>query len=61
MSSHLNAARRRRELDQLSSEVVDVLVVGGGVTGCGIALDAACRGLTVALVEKDDLAFGTSR
>ncbi|MGB8650792.1 MAG: FAD-dependent oxidoreductase, partial [Mycobacteriales bacterium] len=60
-TSYLNAARRARELDQLTSERVDVLVVGGGVTGCGIALDAASRGLSVALVEKDDLAFGTSR
>jgi glycerol-3-phosphate dehydrogenase len=55
----LNAARRARELDGLKS--VDVLVVGGGVTGAGVALDAAARGLTVALVEKHDLAFGTSR
>ena len=37
------------------------LVIGGGITGTGIALDAASRGLTVALVEKHDLAFGTSR
>jgi glycerol-3-phosphate dehydrogenase len=59
--SHLNAARRRRELDELSGTRVDLLVVGGGITGCGIALDAASRGLSVALVEKDDLAFGTSR
>ncbi|MDP9181420.1 MAG: glycerol-3-phosphate dehydrogenase/oxidase [Actinomycetota bacterium] len=61
MSSRLDAVRRERELDALSRERVDVLVVGGGVTGCGIALDAASRGLSVALVEKDDLAFGTSR
>jgi glycerol-3-phosphate dehydrogenase len=61
MNSHLNAARRGRELDELTSVRLDVLVVGGGVTGCGIALDAAARGLSVALVEKDDLAFGTSR
>jgi glycerol-3-phosphate dehydrogenase len=61
MSSRLTAARRQRELDALTRERVDVLVVGGGVTGCGIALDAASRGLSVALVEKDDLAFGTSR
>ncbi|MDX6220228.1 MAG: glycerol-3-phosphate dehydrogenase [Frankiales bacterium] len=61
LSSYLNAARRQRELEQLPSEHLDVLVVGGGVTGCGIALDAASRGLQVALVEKDDLAFGTSR
>jgi glycerol-3-phosphate dehydrogenase len=61
MSSHLNARRRTRELDALASTHLDVLVVGGGITGCGIALDAASRGLSVALVEKDDLAFGTSR
>jgi glycerol-3-phosphate dehydrogenase len=60
-SSHLNAVRRVRELDELASSTVDVLVIGGGITGCGIALDAASRGLSVALVEKDDLAFGTSR
>ncbi|TDW18190.1 glycerol-3-phosphate dehydrogenase [Kribbella kalugense] len=58
-NSSLNAARRIRELASLKS--VDVLVVGGGVTGAGVALDAAARGLTVALVEKHDLAFGTSR
>jgi glycerol-3-phosphate dehydrogenase len=40
---------------------VDVIVIGGGITGTGIALDAASRGLRVALVEKHDLAFGTSR
>ena len=57
----LTAARRADDLDALASEVVDVLVVGGGVTGCGVALDAASRGLSVALVEKDDLAHGTSR
>ena len=58
---YLSRARRARELDALSSEQVDVLVIGGGVTGCGVALDAASRGLSVALVEKSDLAHGTSR
>jgi len=58
---HLTRERRGRELDELASTTVDVLVVGGGVTGCGIALDAASRGLSVALVEKSDLAHGTSR
>ena len=58
---HLTAARRARDLERLAEQVVDVLVVGGGVTGCGTALDAASRGLTVALVEKADLAHGTSR
>jgi glycerol-3-phosphate dehydrogenase len=59
--SRLTAARRERDLDALAGERVDLLVVGGGVTGCGTALDAATRGLTVALVEKGDLASGTSR
>jgi glycerol-3-phosphate dehydrogenase len=58
---HLTRERRARELDALTSTEVDVLVVGGGVTGCGVALDAASRGLSVALVEKSDLAHGTSR
>lgn len=58
----LNAARRARELDELASgTTVDVLVIGGGVTGTGVALDAASRGLSVALIEARDLAFGTSR
>src|SRR4051794_21838548 len=60
-SSHLTAARRERELAALPDEVVDILVVGGGVTGTGVALDAASRGLSVALVDKSDLASGTSR
>lgn len=58
----LNAARRAKELAALAAgEVVDVLVIGGGVTGAGVALDAASRGLSVALLEAKDLAFGTSR
>lgn len=57
----LTAARRMTELTALAEETVDVIVIGGGITGTGIALDAASRGLTVALVEKHDLAFGTSR
>jgi glycerol-3-phosphate dehydrogenase len=59
--SYLNAGRRARELDALASETVDVLVIGGGVTGAGVALDAASRGLSVALLERRDLATGTSR
>ena len=58
----LTARRRAMELDTLASgERVDVLVIGGGVTGAGAALDAASRGLSVALIEARDLAFGTSR
>ena len=50
----------RRALERFATETFDVLVIGGGVTGCGVALDAASRGLTVALVEKRDFAAGTS-
>src|SRR5690606_35291884 len=58
----LNAARRERELDQLShGGPVDLLVIGAGVTGAGVALDAASRGLSVVLVDRHDLAYGTSR
>jgi glycerol-3-phosphate dehydrogenase len=47
-------------LNKLDSERFDVLVIGGGVTGAGVALDAAARGYSVALVEKVDFASGTS-
>ncbi|MDF2506713.1 MAG: glycerol-3-phosphate dehydrogenase [Microbacterium sp.] len=60
-SSALNAVRRRGDLLRAAEETVDVLVVGGGITGAGVALDAASRGLSVALIEAEDLAFGTSR
>jgi glycerol-3-phosphate dehydrogenase len=62
MSSALNAARRTADLAALADgEPTDLVVIGGGITGAGIALDAASRGLRVTLVEKHDLAFGTSR
>ncbi len=51
---------RRAALDALAREPFDVLVVGGGITGAGVARDAAMRGLRTALVEKDDFASGTS-
>jgi glycerol-3-phosphate dehydrogenase len=58
----LNASRRASDLAALGDgAAVDVVVIGGGITGTGIALDAATRGLSVVLVEKHDLAFGTSR
>src|SRR5438876_248900 len=53
-------ARRRDALATLGGETLDVLVVGGGINGAGIARDAAMRGLRVALVERGDLASGTS-
>ncbi|WP_067828934.1 glycerol-3-phosphate dehydrogenase/oxidase [Nocardia inohanensis] len=60
--SALNRDRRQRELYELGDGgVIDVLVIGGGITGAGVALDAAARGLRTVLVEKHDLAFGTSR
>ncbi|OLN25409.1 Glycerol-3-phosphate dehydrogenase [Desulfovibrio sp. DV] len=52
---------RQEHLRRLQDgEPFDLLVIGGGATGCGIALDAATRGLRVALVERDDFAQGTS-
>ena len=52
---------RRALLDTLKKgRTFDILVIGGGATGCGIALDAASRGLSVALAEKGDFASGTS-
>jgi glycerol-3-phosphate dehydrogenase len=61
-TSSLTAARRSAELARLAAgDVVDLLVVGLGATGAGVALDAASRGLRVAAIDAHDLAFGTSR
>ncbi len=60
MSPSTSAGRIRPGLDGLPTQV-DVLVVGLGVTGVGVALDAVARGLTVLAVDAHDLAFGTSR
>jgi glycerol-3-phosphate dehydrogenase len=56
----LDARDRGAVLGRLAAERFDVLVIGGGITGAGAALDAASRGLRVALVESRDLASGTS-
>ncbi|MBA2287718.1 MAG: glycerol-3-phosphate dehydrogenase/oxidase [Ktedonobacteraceae bacterium] len=56
----LSSIVRTQNLALLASQTFDVLVIGGGVTGAGVALDAAARGYTVALVEKADFASGTS-
>src|SRR5712692_8978060 len=56
----LSSTVRTHNLSLLASERFDVLVIGGGVTGAGVALDAAARGYKVALVEKVDFASGTS-
>ena len=55
-----SAQTRAANLTRMAEERFDVLVIGGGITGAGIALDAAARGFSVALVEKDDFAAGTS-
>src|SRR5579871_1599563 len=56
----MHSFRRADALRRLADETFDVLVIGGGVTGAGVALDAASRGLSTALVEKADFASGTS-
>lgn len=56
----LSPRARSAALQRLASQPLDVLVIGGGVVGCGAALDAATRGLTVGLVEARDFASGTS-
>ncbi|MGB0522207.1 MAG: FAD-dependent oxidoreductase, partial [Flammeovirgaceae bacterium] len=56
----LSANQRPELLKKLRTEEFDLLVIGGGITGAGIALDAAARGFKTALVEKSDFASGTS-
>ena len=60
LNSSLNPQQRAAAIDALATQEFDVLVIGGGINGVGIALDAASRGLTVALVESSDFASGTS-
>ena len=55
-----SSSQRTRTAEALGNSTVDVLVVGGGIVGAGIARDAAMRGLRTALVEQHDFAFGTS-
>src|SRR5690606_21387434 len=58
--ARLGPAEREAALDRMARETFDIVVVGGGVTGAGVALDAVTRGLSVALVEQRDFAAGTS-
>jgi glycerol-3-phosphate dehydrogenase len=64
-AAHLNANTRRAHLEAMTREAMtreplDVLVIGGGITGAGVALDAVTRGYRVGLVERADFASGTS-
>lgn len=59
-TSTLSPQYRRDAVTALSARKFDILVIGGGVVGCGVALDAATRGLSVALVESRDFGAGTS-
>src|ERR1700723_3172556 len=60
LASSAGRFRRDSALAALASEQFDVLVIGGGITGAGVAPAAASRGLKTALVERDDFASGTS-
>ena len=57
---NLSSFNRPQIIQNLKTERYDLLIIGGGITGAGIALDAASRGLRTALVEKNDIASGTS-
>ena len=59
-SQDFNQTDRADSLKALSDQCFDLLVIGGGITGAGVARDAAMRGLSVALIEAQDLASGTS-
>ncbi len=56
----LSRHTRQKNLTRLQAESFDLVVIGGGITGAGVALDAVLRGLKVALIEKSDFAAGTS-
>jgi glycerol-3-phosphate dehydrogenase len=60
MPNSFSALSRHTIIRKLQTGAYDLLIIGGGITGAGIALDAASRGLKTALVEKVDFAYGTS-
>ena len=59
-AGHSPGWRRDDHVQRIDDQVFDVVVIGGGVVGCGTALDAVTRGLSVALIERDDFASATS-
>ncbi|MEJ8543934.1 glycerol-3-phosphate dehydrogenase/oxidase [Brevibacillus borstelensis] len=60
MAETFSSAQRTKRLQEMNNQLFDLVVIGGGITGAGIALDAATRGMKVALVEMQDFAAGTS-
>ncbi|WP_373893582.1 glycerol-3-phosphate dehydrogenase/oxidase [Virgibacillus natechei] len=60
MSHSFSPEGRIQALEDMAAQKFDMLIIGGGITGAGLARDAALRGLKVALVEKEDFGFGTS-
>ncbi|MEJ8544498.1 glycerol-3-phosphate dehydrogenase/oxidase [Brevibacillus borstelensis] len=60
MGNRFSARNREEHLQQMATDTLDLLVIGGGITGAGIALDASKRGLRVGLVEMNDFGSGTS-
>src|SRR5690606_40186980 len=60
MNKRFSALNREKRLNQMAEKEHDLLIIGGGITGAGIALDAASRGMNIALVEMQDFAAGTS-
>lgn len=60
MNNQFSSLNRKEQLEKMEIENYDLLVIGGGITGAGIALDASLRGMKVALVEMQDFAAGTS-
>ena len=60
MIKNFSHIERKQSLDRITNEEFDLAIVGGGITGAGVARDAASRGMSVVLVEANDFAFGTS-
>ncbi len=60
MQSTWDLTRRSRDIDAVAGNYYDLIIIGGGITGAGIARECALRGLSFCLLEKNDFAFGTS-
>ena len=56
----LSAETRRDNIDWLKNNQLDLLVIGGGITGAGVALNASVKGMAIGLIEMQDFAAGTS-